>query len=210
MNNEAQRRWEQTWRDNPPETLPWEEGHAAPVLVELVEGKQVPPGAALDICCGTGANAAYLAQRGFEASGKDISSTAVAHARNRAQREGVRIDLRSGDAVRLPYPDAAFSFVFDRGCFHSIAPADREDFIRGLHRVLKAGGRYQLNCFSRRSRDAESPPYGFTPDDIHRLFSPYFRILSLRETGSREGDKQVHFFLLALMEKRDAEKGVAG
>jgi ubiquinone/menaquinone biosynthesis C-methylase UbiE len=180
------------------------------MLVKLVEDKQVPPGAALDICCRTGANAAYLARQGFEASGIDISPTAVTHARDRAQREGVRIDLRSGDAVRLPYPDAAFSFVFDRGCFHSIAPADREDYIQGLHRVLKAGGRYQLNCFSRRSRDAESPPYGFTPDDIHGLFSPYFRILSLRETSSREGNNQKHFFLLVFMEKLDAEKGVAG
>ncbi|MDP6101244.1 MAG: class I SAM-dependent methyltransferase [Dehalococcoidia bacterium] len=209
INDEARRRWEQTWRDNSPESLPWEESRAVLVLVGLVEGNQVATGAVLDICCSTGANSAYLALRGFEDSGKDISPTAVVYAQDRAQREGIRVGLRSGDTAYLPYPNAAFGFVFDRGCFHSITPADREDDILGLHRVLKTGGRYQFSYFSRRSRNTESPSYGFTPGDIQRLRCSYFRILGLSETISMEGDNQ-NIFLLAFMEKQDIEKGVAG
>ena len=54
----------------------------------------------------------------------------------------------------------------------------------------------------------ENPPEALPWEEGHA--APHFRILRLRKTGSREGDNQVHFFLLALMEKRDAEKGVAG
>jgi SAM-dependent methyltransferase len=205
---EAQQRWERTWSESPPETLPWEEGRPSQVLVELVEGQQVPPGAALDICCGTGANAVYLAQQGFEASGIDISPTAMAYARKRAQQEGVQVSLQAGDATHLPYPDGTFSFVFDRGCFHNIAPGHREGFIQGLHRVLKPGGLYQLLCFSSRSSDADSPPYGFSPEDIDRLFSTHFHILGLRETAFRERDGEVRFFLSVLMEKADSKRSI--
>lgn len=197
---QSQRRWERIWRENPPEALPWEEGRPSPVLVDLVENNQVPIGAALDICCGTGSNAVYLAQHGFETSSMDISPTAVSHARKRAQETGLKLSLQSGDAAHLTYPDGSFNFIFDRGCFHHIPPDDRQDFVLGLYRVLRKGGRYQLLCFSGRTA---APPYGFTPEDIQSYFSPHFHILSLKETASREPDGVVRFFLSVLMEKKE-------
>ena len=51
----------------------WDTGITPPELVELVESGQVPPGRALDIGCGRGTNAIYLAQRGFQVVGTDLS-----------------------------------------------------------------------------------------------------------------------------------------
>ncbi len=45
--------------------MPWEIGPRAE-LVELVDAGRLRPGRAIDLGCGTGANAVFLAQRGFE------------------------------------------------------------------------------------------------------------------------------------------------
>ncbi len=104
-------------------------------------------------------------------------------------------DLKTGNALALPYPDNTFTLVFDRGCFHSMAPEDRQTYIKGVHRVLKPAGKYLLSTFSSRNHNW-SPPYGFSPAGIRRHFSKLFKIHSVREFpyGS-------FYFLSVLMEK---------
>jgi methylase of polypeptide subunit release factors len=58
----------------------WDTGITPPELIELVESGQVPPGRALDIGCGTGTNAVFLAQRGFEVVGTDVAWLAIRRA----------------------------------------------------------------------------------------------------------------------------------
>jgi SAM-dependent methyltransferase len=60
--------------------LPWDTGHPTRNLVELVEGGTVPAGRALEIGCGTGTNALWLAGRGFDVLGVDLSPLAIERA----------------------------------------------------------------------------------------------------------------------------------
>ncbi len=109
--------WDQVYRNYPLEALPWELGKPRQVLVELVEKDIIKKGKALDICCGAGTNTVYLAQRGFEVTGMDISSGAVEYAREKAEGAQVKIRFLVENFLHLPFRDEEFALVFGMGCF---------------------------------------------------------------------------------------------
>ncbi len=179
--------------------LGWELGKPRPILVEYVEKGLVPKGKALDLCCGAGTNTVYLAEKGFEVTGIDISQTALEFAEAKAAQANVKIDFSVQNFVELPFPSGVFDFVFDMGCFHHVKPADRHKFIQGVHRVLKAGGVYMLTCFSYRN----GPGWNhFTKKQLVDLFSGYFTFEEVRHISSVEGDGVTRYFYTVLMKKK--------
>lgn len=107
----------------------------------------IQKGASLDVCCGSGNNAVYLARKGFDCYGIDISWTAIGYAREKIAAEGRKCELLKGNVLELPYPDSTFTLVFDRVCFHSQHPAERKTYVAGIFRVIKPSGKYLLLCF---------------------------------------------------------------
>src|SRR4029453_6181029 len=75
-----------SWNDSyaSGEPLPWDTGTPDPMLVEMIESRAIAPGRTLEVGCGTGTNAIYLAQHGFDVVGVDISAIAVETARAKA------------------------------------------------------------------------------------------------------------------------------
>lgn len=198
--SEEKDEWDSFYRQHAPDRLPWETGNPEQDLVELIEGGKIGKGRVLDICSGLGTQSIYLAKRGFEVYGIDISPTAVEMALERCREEGVACRFSQGNAADLGYSDGFFTFVFDRGCFHSVPPKQREAFIRGVHRVLKKGGRYYLKCFSEKNGEAWNH---FSEEEIRRYFSDRFRILELKEDIYVEhtSSQRVHFYSV-LMEAK--------
>lgn len=90
-------------------------GTPDPLLVDVIESRAVAPGRTLEIGCGTGTNAIFLAQYGFDVLGIDISEVAVARARAKAQG---RCRFEAVDFLAAAPAAGPFQFVFDRGCFH--------------------------------------------------------------------------------------------
>src|SRR3954469_25668507 len=79
---------------------PWDTGVTPPELVDLVEGHEaLPPGRALELGCGTGTNATYLARHGWEVVAVDLIDRAVDQAREKAAAAGVTVRLLHGDAT---------------------------------------------------------------------------------------------------------------
>jgi ubiquinone/menaquinone biosynthesis C-methylase UbiE len=198
---ESRNRWERIYHEQPLEEVPWEEGRPSVELIKLVESGVVDKGAALDICCGSANNAIYLARQGFTCYGIDISPTAIGYGKEKVAKAGISCEISLGNVLELPYPDNTFTLVFDRGCFHNIAPEDRQTFIRGVRRVLKPSGKYQLICFSSKDLPSSQVPYSFSPEDIRHLFSPLFNIHHIREISGKEADGTNHYFLSVLTEK---------
>ena len=194
--------WDKIYRENPLKSLPWELGRPRPILVELVEKKRIQKGKALDICCGAGTNTVYLAEKGFEVTGIDISSKAIEYAKRKAKQANVKIDFKVQNFLDLPFGDEKFDFVFDMGCFHHVEIEDRPKFIKGVHRVLKNGGNYLLTCFSYKNGPAWNH---FTRKQIKDLFSSLFEIKEIRHTSSIEGDGYKRYFYAVFMEKRKSE-----
>ena len=192
--------WDQIYKKYPLEELGWELGKPRPILREYVEKGLLKKGKALDICCGAGTNTVYLAEKGFEVTGIDISPTAIGYAEKKAAQANVHVSFKVQDFLELPFEDEEFDFVFDMGCFHHVKPEDRATFINGVHRVLKKRGNYMLTCFSYKNGPAWNH---FTRQQLIDLFSSLFEMGEFRHYLSKEGDGVARYFYTVLMKKKE-------
>ena len=97
----------------------WDARYAAAELVWsaepnrflVAEVSDLAPGRALDVACGEGRNAIWLAERGWDVTGADFSPTALDKARRLADGRGVTVRWLLADAVTDPVEPAAFDLV---------------------------------------------------------------------------------------------------
>src|SRR5205823_4770937 len=92
--------WENRYRAG--ERPPWDTGRVSAELVRRLTQFPVPPGRAVELGCGTGTNAVWLAQHGFEVTAIDISPTAIAQAEQSARGAGVAVRFLAADVTELP------------------------------------------------------------------------------------------------------------
>jgi cyclopropane fatty-acyl-phospholipid synthase-like methyltransferase len=137
-------------------------------------------GSALDLGTGPGTQAIALAERGFEVTGTDLAAAAVERASERAAARGLAVRFRQDDVLdsRL---EGAFGLVFDRGCFHVIAPESRAAYVEAVQKLVAPGGFLFLKCFSIK-QPGDVGPFRFTPADIERIFGQAFAVRSIEET----------------------------
>src|SRR5512144_2993513 len=121
--------------------LPWDTGQADPMLVGFVGSGGVKPGKALEVGAGTGTNAIWLAERGFDVLGVDVSPLAVARAHAKIKGRTLGCRFATLDFLAAPPPDRGYQFVFDRGCFHVFdEPGERQRFAAQVAAALTPGG----------------------------------------------------------------------
>lgn len=200
MDNE---RWEQRYVSG---DLPWDRRTPTEHLAWAIRTFEIAPGKAIDIGCGTGTNAIWLAGQGFEASGVDISPTAVEQARAKAEKAGIRCTFASVDFLRQPVDGGPFAFALDRGCFHSFDdPADRATFAKAVAELLEAGGLWLslIGSTDTTPRDV-GPPQRSARDVVEAVEGP-FEILRLE--AARLGSEENTFAAWrCVMRKRDRAK----
>lgn len=80
-----------------------------PFVVEIVAG--LPGGTALDLACGRGRNAVWLAKRGYEVTAVDVSSVAVSQAERHADEAGVKVDFEVADLTTWHPGDRTWDLV---------------------------------------------------------------------------------------------------
>ncbi|MEU8616361.1 class I SAM-dependent methyltransferase [Streptomyces sp. NPDC048623] len=119
-------------------------------LVGYVEAGLVPAGGrVLDLGCGPGRNARYLAERGFAVDAVDLSAGALTWARERAAASGLEIRFLHGDAFTTPdLVNGPYDLIHDSGCFHHLPPHRRVTYLDFLTRHLAPGGHLSLTCFA--------------------------------------------------------------
>ena len=154
-------------------TPPWDIGRPQPAIKRLAETGQLT-GTVLDVGCGTGENALYLAERGFAVVGIDGAPTAVKKARAKAKRRGLNALFEVADALDLSMPQK-FDTVLDSGLFHVFSDEERDRFRDSLKRVVKPGGTYFLMCFSDQE-PGDWGPRRVTQAEIRSVFSGAWRV----------------------------------
>jgi SAM-dependent methyltransferase len=169
-------------------SAPWDTGITPPEIVHLVEEEKLAIGRALDLGCGTGTNAVYLAQHGWQVIGIDYVGRAIRRARRKARQAGVNTQTRfiTGDVTRLPDLNlgASFDLAVDVGCGHSLKPDLLSAYARSLAQALKPGGIYLAYMF----RPTPNQTMGFEPEAVRQLFEPEFMLTwsSLGQDASAE------------------------
>jgi SAM-dependent methyltransferase len=165
---------------------PWE-GGPRQELVDLVQGgrlspSSLPPGRAVDLGCGSGANAIFLAEQGFETVGVDFSPVALAKGRAAAQhRRGLRLRFVEADvtATSIEDVDGPFDLVVDYGTLDDLWGRRRQAMARTVERLTRPGGVALLWCFYDeiawwRRPGGRFP--GLRPEVVQQLFSAAFEI----------------------------------
>ena len=156
---------------------PWDIGRPQPAIVRLDELGLIS-GDVIDVGCGTGENALYLAARGLEVVGVDAAPTAIARAQEKARLRGSGAAFLVADALELETLGRTFDIAIDCGLFHTFSDADRSRFERSLHRILRAGARYLLLCFSERQA-GDYGPRRVTQAEIRATFETGWTVDSI-------------------------------
>lgn len=185
----------------PTEKIPWDLGKPYRQLTEFVrKNKQC---SALDVGCGTGTDAIFLAQNGFDVTGIDISKAAIKRAEKKAEQSGVEVKFIVGDVFNIPFEDESFEFVNDNGCFHLLDKRRWRRFLAEVHRVMKMGGKYLLKCFSDKEPPNSKIPYRLSEKEIRKYFSNLFDIQYIKSVkiGGKHGNHQGHSCLMIKKQK---------
>ncbi len=181
---------------------PWDVGRPCEELVAAIEQGLLQPTRALELGCGTGVNACYLAEQGFSTTAVDLSPTAIERARQRAAKQGVQVDFVCADLADLPTYDEPFRFVYDRGCYHAVRRSNLTGYVDVLSRVTAAGTQMLLLAANADEQASSGPPR-VTEREIRDELGTLFDIQRLRAFQLLGADKQpLHLFWSCWMVRR--------
>jgi cyclopropane fatty-acyl-phospholipid synthase-like methyltransferase len=195
--------WEGLYQEQEIESMPWFNPELDEDLENALDEIGLQRGSALDLGTGPGTQAMELARRGFTVTATDISEAAISLASEKAQKQRLEITWKQDDILNTRL-DRQFDLIFDRGCFHVLAPERRGDYVRIVSGLLKTGGYLFLKCFSRL-QPGEEGPYRFTPQQIREIFGSRLSVLLIKETVYQGTLDPLPRALFCTMRKRKIE-----
>jgi len=156
--------------------MPWEKGEASPGLIDfLAAHPELPRGTVCVPGCGTGHDVRAWAEAGFEAYGFDLAPSAVRLCNQKAAATGSRkAHYHLGDFL-VGEPPCLFDWVFEHTLYCAIDPKRRDEYAEAVLRWLKPDG--QFLAVHYLIPDEDGPPFGTTPEEVQRRFSPYLDLL---------------------------------
>ncbi len=176
--NERMHRWNERYLTG---DLPWDTGRHDRNLDRIVTEYGIAPCRALEIGCGYGSNALWLAQRGFDVDATDLSPKAIERARAKAAGQGLAVRFKAGDILADALPRNRYGFIFDRGCFHSFDDPDEQRAFACLVREALADDGWWLSLIGNADdvARAEGPPRR-SARQIVDVIEPLFELHLLR------------------------------
>ena len=135
----------------------------------VAEVSDLRPGRALDVACGEGQNAIWLATLGWDVTGVDYSDVAIAKAKARAEREGVRAEFIRADLVEYEPQHSAYDLVAI--LYLHIPSSERAAVHAKAARALAPGGTlvllgHDLSNLSDGVGGPSDPDILYTADEI--------------------------------------------
>lgn len=170
-------RWDDRYRTG---DTPWDTGQPSSELRRVVAEEKIAPCRAIDLGCGTGVNAVWLAQQGFAVTAVDLSPLALQRAEDRAARAGVCVRFLAADLLAPPDLGGPFDFLFDRGCYHVVRRTDVERYLVTLERVTRPGTLGLVLTGNAREAHDPGPPV-VREEEIRAELGRLFDIVRLRE-----------------------------
>lgn len=193
--------------------IPWNIEHPPEILIQLVETNEIKPCKIIDLGCGAGNYIIYLATKGFDSTGLDISESAIDIANKSALSKGVKCNFIIGDVIDYNFETSGlFDCAYDWELLHHVFPEDREKYVSNVSKLLKPGGQYMSVCFSEdspqfggkgkyRKTPINTELYFSSEAEMNELFKIEFDIEELK-TVVIKGKFGVHKAIYAFMKKK--------
>ncbi|MBN2022644.1 MAG: class I SAM-dependent methyltransferase [Pirellulales bacterium] len=147
--------WDLIYREGCP---PWEIGQPKAELIRVLDEGHIKQGTALELGCGTGADAVYLSQRGFDVTAIESSPTALERARRRGQQEDAQVHFVLDDVFTFAETSEPFDLIYDAGFYHYIRRVKLQPFLEMLWRLTKPGSYYLALAGNADERTEQGPP----------------------------------------------------
>jgi SAM-dependent methyltransferase len=168
--------WDALYREGVP---PWDAGAPRGELVQILNERAIPLGTVLEIGCGTGADAVYLARKGFEVTAVDNSPIALERAHLRAEMANAPVRFVLDDIFGFAAKAGQFDLIYDCGFYHFIRQSDLRRYLDLLWRVTRPGS-YCLCLAGSTGEEAEGGPPQVAEEEIRGELGRLFEFVHLR------------------------------
>lgn len=171
--------WDMHYKSGQP---PWENGLPSEELRRIIAEQIIRPCRVVELGCGTGINAIWLSQQGFDVTAVDFSSLAIERATRRAAETNETVRFVRSDVLDLPEEFGTFPFFFDRGCYHAVRRNDVGAYLRTLQQITAPGSIGLV--LAGNARDPHEPGKGppvVSAEEIRSELGSVFEVLQLRE-----------------------------
>ena len=174
-----QERWDGMYRDG--RKAPWDIGRPSSDLKQAVENGTLRPCRVVELGCGPGNDAIYLAGRGFDVTAIDIAPSALSQAEKKAKDAGVKVRWLHADVLNPPELEP-FDLIYDRGCYHGVRRQNAAGYVATLRRLSRPGTQVLILAGNANEPPPHSGPPRVREADIRTDFGPLFDFQWLRET----------------------------
>jgi SAM-dependent methyltransferase len=169
--------WTRLYADLPAGELPWGLQKPFPPMLRAVEsGWLNPPGPILDVGCGVGSNALWLAARGFQVTGIDVAPGAIAAAESARGPDSENPTFLVDDVLASTLPPASFPGAIDVGCFQTLPTRARAAYAAGLARLMRPGAPCLIFWVGREESGAWGPPHRLSVTEVAGPFESDFLV----------------------------------
>jgi SAM-dependent methyltransferase len=158
----------------------WDAGTPSGELRRVVEDGTIRACRVVELGCGSGTDAVYLASRGFDVTAIDIAPSALSQAAEKARQAGVQVQWLLADVLAAPKLDP-FDFIYDRGCYHEVRAQNLAAYLETLRRFSRPGTRFVLLAGNANEVLDYGPPR-VTEEELRNDFSPLFEFEWLKES----------------------------
>ena len=205
----AKEKWEEIYKKFEM-NLPWCIEEVPSWFKKLIISKWVKPCKTLDVGCGVGNYANFLAKKEFEVTAIDISKKVIDMAVKKNAVKNLR--FKAHDAFKLKSL-GKFDFVYEISILHNIEPNKRKKYIDNLYSVLNKNGKLLVCCFSKGdwlfrgkdklySADLDNTIYPLAKEDFEKLFGDRFVIEKIKKVYMGRKGKRKRERFVCLMRKR--------
>lgn len=181
--------WDQVYNSRTSDSVSWFQEHAAQSL-RLIRNTGLGKDAAIiDVGGGDSRLVDDLAAEGYtDLTVLDLSSTALALARQRLGKYADAVNWMEGDITRAEFPECRFDIWHDRAVFHFLTePADRHAYVKRVMQAVRPGGHVIIATFAEDGPEKCSglPVMKYQPETLHAQFGEAFLLVEHEKEAHR-------------------------
>ncbi|MCX5339786.1 class I SAM-dependent methyltransferase [Streptomyces atratus] len=161
--------------------MPWNIGGPQPAVRTICDAGGFH-GKVLDLGCGLGDNALYLASQGLRVSAVDISEVAVECGRDKARHNGVTVEFQVADAFSLATSGPQYDVILDSAFFHTLPAEESPRYTELLQAICNDGAELHLFTFSKELTPDYPGPRRVSESELREAFSADWDIKVIEAT----------------------------
>lgn len=169
--------------------VPWDQADPPPEVLDFVP--TLPVGRGLDLGCGLGRAALFMAILGWQVDAVDFIAQAISEATARAKQAGLaeRLRFHLSPVTELDFLTERYDFALDVGCAHSFSLEELAAYQRHLRRLLHPGAYYLLFAHLNGTNPDPEARRWLDEADLRQVFEQGFQLERVEHGQTQVGDQ---------------------